>query len=127
MFLSTGIVAVFYALMGVVAAGVLPHRGGCRQDARSLREGDFPDSHLPVLRNRRRAVCAGNHLKRHPSWITKGLYVASKEGWFPESLADTNKHGVPYKLLLIFFVIGAVPIVTGMDVSFISPWAWASP
>ena len=120
MFLSTGIVAVFYALMGVVAAGVLPVEEVAGKTLVVSAKEIFPTSVYLFFVIGGALFALATTLNGTLSWITKGLFVASKEGWFPESLADTNKHGVPYKLLLIFFVIGAVPIVTGMDVSFIS-------
>jgi APA family basic amino acid/polyamine antiporter len=54
------------------------------------------------------------------SWVTKGLQAAAKEGWLPDAFAKENKGGTPVLLLLIFFVVGALPIVTGMDIAVIA-------
>lgn len=102
MFLSTGIVAVFYALMGVVAAGVLPVEEVAGKTLVVSAKEIFPTSVYLFFVIGGALFALATTLNGTLSWITKGLFVASKEGWFPESLADTNKHGVPYKLLLIF-------------------------
>lgn len=120
MFLSTGIVAVFYALMGVVAAGVLPVEEVAGKTLVVSAKQIFPTPIYLFFVIGGALFALATTLNGTLSWITKGLYVAAKEGWIPESLADENQKGVPYKLLMIFFVIGAVPILTGMDVSFIS-------
>ncbi len=40
-----------------------------------------------------------------------------KEGWLPAFLAKQNKHGAYWVSILIIFVVGAVPVCTGMSVS----------
>lgn len=54
------------------------------------------------------------------SWTTRSLHRAAKDGWLPEFCAKENKNGVPVVLLLFFFVVGVIPIVTGMDTADIS-------
>ena len=120
MFLSTGIVAIFYALMGVVAAGVLPIDQVAGKTLVVSAQEIFPRPIYLFFVIGGALFALATTLNGTLSWITKGLYVAAKEGWIPESMADENKYGVPYKLLIVFFIIGAVPILTGMDVSFIS-------
>ena len=39
------------------------------------------------------------------------------DGWLPEACAKENKGGTPVILLLFFFVVGIIPIVTGMNTS----------
>lgn len=44
----------------------------------------------------------------------KGLKVAIEDGWLPELLAIENKtFGTPHYLLLIFYILGMIPILTG--------------
>ena len=42
------------------------------------------------------------------------------DGWLPEICAKENKGGTPVLLLLFFFVVGAIPVLTGMDTADIS-------
>lgn len=54
------------------------------------------------------------------SWVTRGLQVAASEGWLPEACAKKNKAGTPIILLMVFYVVGALLILSGMDLSTIS-------
>lgn len=42
------------------------------------------------------------------------------DGWLPEICAKENKNGTPVLLLFFFFVVGLIPILTGMDTTDIS-------
>lgn len=120
MFISTAIVAVFYALMGIVASGVLPLEKVAGKTLVISAKEIFPPAvyYFFVIGGAWFALLTT--LFGTLSWTTKGLYVASKEGWLPESFAATTKNGVPYKILLLYYVIGAVPILLKLDLSFIA-------
>ncbi len=45
------------------------------------------------------------------------LQRAAMDGWLPEACAKENKGGTPVILLLFFFVVGIIPIVSGMNTS----------
>lgn len=51
------------------------------------------------------------------AWATKPLIEAAKDGWFNKNLATLHpKTRTPYKLLTIFYIIGIVPILLGLDI-----------
>ncbi|MBL4603174.1 MAG: amino acid permease [Emcibacteraceae bacterium] len=54
------------------------------------------------------------------AWCTRGLYMATEDGWLPMKLAVKNKYGTPYIYLTLFFVVGITPILTGMSLSYVS-------
>lgn len=55
------------------------------------------------------------------SWVTKGMLIACEDGWLPKSLGKVNKkYGTPHWLLTIFYLVGAIPIVTGLSLEFVS-------
>jgi len=118
--LSTSIVAVFYALIGVVASGVLPIEDVAFQNLTHVAQEIFP-TWLYIF-----FVVGGawfallSTLNGTLSWVTRGLQAAARDGWLPEKCAEENKNGVPVILLGVFFVMGAIPIVTGMDLTLIS-------
>ncbi len=118
--LSTSIVAVFYAFIGIVAAGVLPVEDVAFQNLTLVAQSIFP-SWLYIFFVFGGALFALlTTLNGTLSWVTRGLQAASKEGWLPEKVAEENQHGVPVILLGVFFVMGAIPILTGMDLTLIS-------
>jgi APA family basic amino acid/polyamine antiporter len=50
-------------------------------------------------------------------WVTKPLLQATVDGWFPKVLSKTTKKNkVPFVLLTIFYLIGAIPILTGWNI-----------
>ena len=118
--LSTSIVAVFYALIGVVASGVLPIEDVAFQNLTQVAQEIFP-TWLYIF-----FVVGGawfallSTLNGTLSWVTRGLQAAARDGWLPEKCAEENKNGVPVILLGVFFLMGAIPIITGMDLTLIS-------
>ena len=118
--LSTSIVAVFYALIGVVAAGVLPLEVVAFQNLTLVAQTIFP-TWLYIFFVIGGAVFALlTTLNGTLSWVTRGLQSAALDGWLPEKMAKENKAGTPVILLGVFFIMGALPIVTGMDLTLIS-------
>ena len=54
------------------------------------------------------------------TWCTKGLLIAAEEGWLPKKAASISKRGTPWVLLTIFYIVGLVPIITGLSLETIS-------
>lgn len=118
--LSTSIVAVFYALIGVVAAGVLPIETVAFQNLTLVAQEIFPTWLYLFFVFGGAIFALLTTLNGTLSWVTRGLQAAAKEGWLPEKCAEENKHGVPVIILGVFFIMGAIPILTGMDLTLIS-------
>lgn len=118
--LATSIVAVFYALVGIVAAGVLPVEMVAFENLTLVAQEIFPSWLYYVFVIGGTWLALLSTLNGTLSWVTRGLQAAARDGWLPEKCAEENKHGVPVILLGVFFIMGAIPIVTGMDVTTIS-------
>ena len=118
--LATSIVAVFYALVGVVAAGVLPIETVAFENLTQVAQQIFPPwlYYFFIIGGTWFALLST--LNGTLSWVTRALQVAARDGWLPVKLSEENKHGVPVYLLGVFFIMGAFPIVTGMDLTTIS-------
>ena len=118
--LSTSIVAVFYALVGCVASGVLPVETVAFENLTHVAQEIFPPwlYYFFVIGGAWFALLST--LNGTLSWVTRGLQAAARDGWLPEKMAEENKHGVPVILLGVFFLMGAIPIITGMDLTTIS-------
>lgn len=118
--LSTSIVAVFYALIGIVAAGVLPLEMVAFENLTHVAKEIFPTWLYLFFVFGGAMFALLTTLNGTLSWVTRGLQAASREGWLPEKCAEENKNGVPVILLMVFFLMGALPIITGMDLTLIS-------
>lgn len=117
---ATSIVAVFYALIGIVAAGVLPVEEVAFENLTKVAQTIFPTWLYLFFVFGGAMFALLTTLNGTLSWVTRGLQAAANDGWLPEKIAKENKNGVPTILLLVFFVMGALPIVTGMDLTLIS-------
>ena len=120
MILSTIIVAVFYALVGIVAAGVLPLDQVAFQPLTNVARTIFPAWLYYFFVIGGALFALATTLNGTLSWVTRGLQLSAEDGWLPPVLAKENKGGTPVFLLLIFFVVGAIPILSGMDTTTIS-------
>ncbi len=120
MIVSTIIVAVFYALLGIVATGVLPLDQVAFQNLTLVAQTIFPAWLYYFFIIGGALFALATTLNGTLSWVTRGLQLSAKEGWLPEICAKENKGGTPVILLLVFFVVGAIPILTGMDTTTIS-------
>ena len=54
------------------------------------------------------------------AWCTRGLYMATEDGWLPIKLAAKNRFGTPYIFLTLFFVVGISPILLDLSLSYVS-------
>lgn len=52
--------------------------------------------------------------------MTKPILVACEDGILPKSLASVSSKGVPYKILTLFYIIGMLPLMAGLDLAFVS-------
>ena len=118
--LATSIVAVFYALVGVVAAGVLPIETVAFENLTLVAQEIFSPWLYYIFIIGGTWFALLSTLNGTLSWVTRSLQVAARDGWLPVKLSEENKHGVPVYLLGVFFIMGAFPIITGMDLTTIS-------
>lgn len=120
MITSTMLVACFYAFVGLIASGVLPVADVAFQNLTMVAKHIFP-AWLYVIFVVGGAIFAlMTTLNGTLSWVTRGLQAAAKEGWLPAIFAKENKGGAPVLLLLIFALVGALPIITGLELQAIA-------
>ncbi len=118
--ISTLGVAVLYAVMACVAAGVLPLEQTAGQSLVNTARAVLPYP-LYVLFILGGAECALiSTLNSQLASATKPLLQATWDGWFPEKWGRLNSHKVPYIYLTVLFIIGTVTIFTGLSISYIT-------
>lgn len=121
MLISTLGIAAFYGLLGVVAAGVLPVDQVANQPLTLVAQTILskPLYYLFVIGGAWMALLTT--LNSAIASCTKPLMQACNDGWYPHCLARLHpKFRTPIILLGIYYVIGFVPIVTGIDIGIIS-------
>ncbi len=120
MILSTVAVAVLYAFIGIVAVGVLPIETVAGETLVPVAEVIFPKPLYYFFIVGGGMFAVASTLNATFTWCTKGLLIAAEEGWLPKGMAKIGRRGTPWVLLIIFYVIGAIPILTGLDISTIA-------
>lgn len=117
---STLLVACFYALIGIVAAGVLPLEQVAFKNLTVVAKEIFSPAVYLFFVFGGAMFALLTTLNGTLSWVTRGLQASAKEGWLPEYFAKENKGGAPVLLLLIFGLVGGLPIMLGMDTTMIA-------
>lgn len=117
---STMLVAVIYALVSVVAAGVLPVSEVAYQPLTAVAQTILPTPLYVFFMVGGAMFALLSTLNAQMSWAPKPVIQACEDGWFPQKLATLTKWGTPKYLLLIIYVIGVIPIALNVDLSIIS-------
>lgn len=119
--ISTLGVAVIYAVIAVVAAGVLPVEMVANKPL-SLVASTVLSRPLYVFF----MVCGAmfalvSTLNAELAWATKPILQACVDGWFPKRFAYLHpKFKTPVILLTLFYLVGFIPIITGFDIGSIA-------
>lgn len=115
--LTTAVIGVFYGLIVTVASGVLPVEQVAGESLEAVAKSIFPSKFLYTF-----FIIGGPLFALSTSinalfaYTTKGLVVASDDGWMPKKLGEVNKKfGTPHWWLTIFYVLGAAPVVFGVS------------
>ncbi len=114
---STFGVAVLYAFLAVVAAGVLPVEQVAYKPLSLVAEAVLPRSLYVFF-----MVCGAmfaliSTLNAQLAWATKPILQSCVDGWLPKGLAYLHpRYKTPMFLLTIFMIVGLIPIMTGLDI-----------
>lgn len=120
MIISTLLVAVFYAFIGIVASGVLPLAQVAGENLTQVAKTIFPPWLYVFFVVGGAMFALLTTLNSTLSWVTRGLQASAKEGWLPPIFAKENKGGTPVVLLLLFTAVGVLPIAFNMDTTSIA-------
>ncbi len=114
MIISTAVVSVVYLGVGFVASGVLPLEKVSFQTLDAVAKEIFPPVIYYFFIVGGAMFAVASSLNAVFAWAPKGLEVAVHDGWLPSWLARTNRRfGTTHYLLIIFYVIGMIPILAG--------------
>ena len=126
MVLSTCLVGVFYVLIAIGAAGVLPIEEVANQPLTLVARETMPGITFYLFVIGAALGATATTLNATLSWVTKPLLVACDDGVLPRSLGTVSKQGVPVKLLTLFYLVGLIPLALGFDIAFITKFTTAN-
>lgn len=116
----TGTAMVLFSLIAIVAAGVLPLSETANQPLTLVAKAIYPGSSYLFFVVGGALIALATTINASFLNTANALVRSSEEGWFPGILGKLNKHGVPYMLLTLMFVITVCPIIFGIDTTLFS-------
>jgi len=120
MICSLLVATILYVLIAIVATGVLPLDQSQNQTLAFVAKKIFHPAAYIVFIVGGVMLALLSSLNSVFSWCTKGLVVAINDGWLPKSLGASNRFGTAYYLLTLFYIVGMLPILTGMTLQYIA-------
>lgn len=123
---STLGVGVLYVAIALVAAGVLPMEQVAGQPLTLVARATMPSFAFYLFVIGAALGATATTLNATLPGVTKGLLVACDDGLLPHSLGTVSKHGVPWKILTLFYIAGMIPLVMGFDISFVTKFVTAN-
>ena len=115
---STLGISVLYALIGTVAAGVLPVSEVAGQNLATVARAILPDTLYLLFIVGGALGALATTINANIAWVTKPLIQASEDGWFPKKLATLHpKYKTPVYLLLLFYIVTITPILLDISMS----------
>lgn len=118
---ATCAVAIFYGLISIVAAGVLPVSETADQSLSVVAAEIFPRPVYLFFVIAGALLALSTTLNASFAWVTKPILQACNDGWLPKKLGYIHpKFKTPVYILAIFYVIGLVPIFFGFNIGMIA-------
>ena len=117
---STLIAACFFALVSIVAVGILPVEQTAGKTLSEVARAILPPAVYGAFIVGAGLFALATSINSTFSWATKSVLIACADGWLPKGIAVVNKRfNTPHILLTILLFIGAAPILADWDLTYI--------
>ncbi len=118
---STIGVSILYALIGTIAGGVLPVEEVANKSLSLVAESIMPKSIYIFFIVGGAMFSLLTTLNASIGWITRPVVQAANDGWLPKFMGNIHpKFKTPANALLLFYIIGIIPIMLDLDISIVS-------
>lgn len=118
--ISTLSVAVLYGVLAFVAAGVLPLEQVLGQNLTVVASKILARPFYIVFVVGGAGCALASTLNNQLATTPKPIMQMCDDGWLPRSLATLNKKNVPWKIILVLYIIAVVCVVSGLSISMLS-------
>jgi len=117
---ATLLAAVFFALVSIVAVGVLPVEQTAGKTLAEVAKAILPPEVYTAFIIGAGLFALATSINSTFSWATKSVLIACEDGWLPKGIAVINKRfNTPHILLTFLLLFGATPILAGKDLRYI--------
>jgi APA family basic amino acid/polyamine antiporter len=116
-FSSSILVALLYAVIAVVASGVLPLEKVAYQPLTQVAETILPTPVFIFFMVGGAMFALATTLNAQFASMTKSVLQMSVDGWMPKQMASLHpKFKTPWVWLTLFYIIGVLCVFTGLDI-----------
>lgn len=117
---ATVIAAIFFALVSIVAVGILPVEQTAGATLSDVAQEILPPALYTAFIVGAGLFALATSINSTFSWATKSVLIACEDGWLPKGIAVVNKRfNTPHILLTLLLLIGGAPIMAGWDLRYI--------
>lgn len=115
--LASVIVAVIYALIGIVSSGVLPVEEVANKSLGVVAKEIFPYPVFAVFIIGGACFAIATSLYGAIAAIQHPMMATIEDGWLPAFLGKKTKNGYPWVMMLVLYIIAIVPIFVKMELN----------
>lgn len=108
--LTSLVIMVIYALVGIVSSGILPIEAVAKQNLSAVAKQIFPYPVFVIFIIGGACFAIATSLYSTIAGIQHPLLSTVKDGWLPEFFGKTTKKGYPYVIMSLLYVIAVVPV-----------------
>lgn len=117
---ATLLAAVFFALVSIVAVGILPIEQTSGKTLAEVAKVILPPEIYTAFIVGAGLFALATSINSTFSWATKSVMIACEDGWLPRGIAVVNKRfNTPHILLTFLLLFGAAPVLAGKDLRYI--------
>ena len=117
---STLLAAVFFALVSIVAVGILPVEETAGKSLAEVAKAILPAPVYLAFIIGAGLFALATSINSTFTWATKSVMIACEDGWLPKGIAVVNKRfNTPHILLTFLLIFGSIPILAGKDLRYI--------
>lgn len=117
---STLLAAVFFALVSIVAVGILPIEQTAGKTLSEVAQAILPPPVYTAFIVGAGLFALATSINSTFSWATKSVLIACEDGWLPKGIAVVNQRfNTPHILLTFLLLFGSLPILAGKDLRYI--------
>ena len=114
-FAVVGTAAALFAVVSVIAAGVLPLPEVINQPLTKVAQAIYPGESYLIFVIGGALGALATTLNGRFLGAANALLRSGKEGWFPKAMGKQNKNLVPYVFMIIVYLLCILPIVFNVD------------
>ena len=115
--ISTLAVAVMYAFLSCVAAGVLPYEQVAGKNLTVVADAILPKALYYVFIIGGAGCALASTLNNSLASKPKPIMQMCDDGWLPQSFAALNKKKVPWKIQIFLYIVAVICTVSGLSIA----------